>query len=683
MLDERAEALKAALPRTWPVFFGRHGHFTPVQLAAIRPILDGHDTLIGAPTAGGKTEAVIAPLLERLPQDAAPGLRILYICPTRALARDLYERLHRPLAEMRVTLGLKTGDTGPVDKRRPPTVLLTTPESVDSLLTRAPRLFLPLSAIVLDEIHLFDNSPRGDQLRCLLRRLERIRTYEQPARAPAQRLALSATVFDPEGICRRYLENGVVVQVGGIRPIEATLGPLTDLRELVIELERRPARKRLIFCNTRREVEQVAAYVRHHLAHEAQVFVHYSNLDSQMRQTVETEFTAAGVALCVSSSTLELGIDIGSIDEVVLVGPPPSLTAFLQRIGRGGRRSGVCKVLCLARSPLEWRQFGALLALTGEQGAHDSAETYHFRPSVLIQQIFSWLKQSPTGALRQADLRRLAPPDVPDTILRAILRQLVMTDYLTAAARGEWRPGEQLKPLIDQHQVFSNIGDDVQGITMIDAFSGRRIAQTRTLYRPGDTLLLGGRAVQVVWQDDNTFAVAPGRQDQVGEMIHFSRSPAAIPLDVAQALAANLGLQTGELAYVLADSEFTELPGMWLFHFWGSVYGEVLRALLARRLSPRDNQSPVQVWHDHCLYLPAPISQLPPWDERAASRAVRDSVARLEELLNMGRFHSLLPVDVARQAVVEQCQLARLRPIYQQARLVAPDHLRQELRRLV
>ncbi|MEI2693185.1 MAG: DEAD/DEAH box helicase [Anaerolineae bacterium] len=139
-----------------------------------------------APTASGKTEAVIAPLLERhllgaeAPHDGEPALRILYICPTRALVRDLYERLAPALAQLQVTLGMKSGDTGPVSASRPPTVLITTPESTNSLLTREPRLLAGLQAIVLDEIHLFDGGVRGDHLRCLLRRIEQ-RAPPQPA----------------------------------------------------------------------------------------------------------------------------------------------------------------------------------------------------------------------------------------------------------------------------------------------------------------------------------------------------------------------------------------------------------------------------------------------------------------------------------------------------------------------
>ena len=236
----------------------------------------------------------------------------------------------------------------PSPTKRPPTVLITTPESTDSLLTRAPRLLTQLQAIVLDEIHLFDGGPRGDHLRCLLRRIEIVRDYHQQQAkteaAPLQRIALSATVLDPAGVAERYLKNRSfdesstatpeIVAVAGRRKIDATIAPMTDLYDLAAALSERVRgaagiRKTLVFCNSRNEVEQTAAFLRTHLGYDAAVFAHYSNLDPALRREVENDFAVASVAVCVSTSTLELGIDIGSIDDVALIGPPPSLQSFL------------------------------------------------------------------------------------------------------------------------------------------------------------------------------------------------------------------------------------------------------------------------------------------------------------------------------------------------------------------
>ena len=574
---------KAALPRTWPVFFARHGSFTAVQEQSIPVIFAGRNTLVMAATASGKTEAVIAPLLERHVLATRVGaaqkseLTILYICPTRALVRDLYERLRLPLQDLGVSLMMKSGDTGPVSTMRPPTALITTPESTDSLLTRAPRLLGTLQAIVLDEIHLFDGGPRGDHIRCLLHRIEHIRRYRQQEAnidrfVPLQRIALSATVPDPTGVAERYLtRDHAIINVVGRRSIQAEIQIMLGLSDLAGVLALRAGsqsiinsgrysggsagvRKSLLFCNTRNEVEQAAAYLRHNLPYEATIFVHYSNIDPVMRRQVEDDFATASVAVCVSSSTLELGIDIGSIDDIVLLGPPPTLNSFLQRIGRGGRRTDVTRVLCLARSSLEEIRFRALLKLAQSQTHPLSflpsptptpSRSYHFRPSILVQQIFSVLKQSPTGAIRLADIRRLTPATVEDDILEHIINHLTVNGFLRTGRLGEWRPDKALSELYDAHEIYSNIGADPLKLSIIDAYSGRTIAQTERVRLEGDTLLMGGRVMQVVWRDRYKIAVRHSTPSTVDEPLRFHTDTMAIPFEIGQAVAAHLQLEPG------------------------------------------------------------------------------------------------------------------------------------------
>jgi ATP-dependent helicase Lhr and Lhr-like helicase len=678
-VNSKGKLLKDDLPHTWPVFFARHGNFTETQRQAIPPILAGNDTLVVAPTAAGKTEAVIAPLIERfLPvRQPSPALRILYICPTRALVRDLFERLALPLSALGVSLMMKSGDTGPVPAEHPPTVLLTTPESTDSLLTRAPRLFTTLQAIVLDEIHLFDNSPRGDHIRCLLPRMERIRDYAEPGIPGAQRVALSATVPDPAGVAARYLNQAQVVIVPGGRRIVADIVPMYGLADLVAALAARPSRKSLLFCNTRNEVEQVAAYLRQHLPYEAAVFVHYSNLDSIMRREVEQGFAAASVAVCVSSSTLELGIDIGSIDDVVLMGAPPTFTSFLQRMGRGGRRTGLTQVLCLPRSTGEEARLRALLGLAEGQGRREP-EPYLFRPSVLVQQTFSLLKQSPTGGVRLADLRRLAPAEIDDDTLTQILEHLAAESYLRKGRPWEWRSGPELDTLVDEHEIYSNIGGQALGATVVDAYSGRRIAQTDRPRLKGETLLMGGRAVEVAWRDKYTFGIRRGQRAAVEESLRFFTEPFAVPLEVTAAVADHLGLAPGTITTLPDDT------GTWLFHWWGDLYGEMLARLLQVHFPAGDEEPQIRPHNEFCLRLPFALPALPPWDEKVARQVWRQVVPRVMPYLELGRFHELLPLPVAMRAAVAHCHLPRFEHLYRQATLTTPpSHLRDALRLLM
>lgn len=680
--------IQEQLLRTWPVFFARHGNLTQTQREAIPPILAGRNTLLVAATASGKTEAAMAPLLERhllgteTPR-SDPALSILYICPTRALVRDLYERLAPPLDALGVTLAMKSGDTGPVSTQRPPALLITTPESTDSLLTRAPRLLTTLRAVVLDEIHLFDGTARGDHLICLLKRIEHIRRYHaqqigQEA-APLQRVALSATVADPETVAQRYLatpshqEAISIVQVAGRREIEGSLYRIAGLDSLVSLLNlhmagQEPRRKSLLFCNARNEVEQTAAFLRQTLPFAAEIFVHYSNLDPAMRQEVETRFAQASTAICVCTSTLELGIDIGSIELVALLGPPPSTAAFLQRIGRAGRRRRPAFVVGLARSPLEELRFQALYELTlGEAAPNpELAPRRPFCLSVLVQQTFSILKQSPTGGIRLADLRRVAPDEVEDETLHAILNYLLSVDYLKSGRLGEWRAGPALDELVDASEIYSNIGADPLSIQIVNAYSGQPIAQVERLRLQGEQLLLGGRLMEVVWRAQYRIGVRPVAHAAVEEESRQRAAPFAVSLDVCQAAATLLGFAPGEMA--LVQTEW----GCWLFHFWGDIYGKLLAEMLSSYLSTEGERFLVEQTNEHCLHLPTPISRLPAWHGPTARRHLLVLIPRLEPFLELGRFHALLPPAVAEASVVEHVDLARLEQRYRAATVVHP-----------
>ncbi|MBX2996895.1 MAG: DEAD/DEAH box helicase [Caldilineaceae bacterium] len=675
-------SLKSHLLRTWTPFFARHGNFTPVQLAAIPPILDGENVLVISATASGKTEAAVAPLVERhcvaTISPAMPGLRILYICPTRALVRDLYERLKEPLAALHIALAMKSGDTGPVSTANPPTLLITTPESTDSLLTRAPRILADLRAVVLDEIHLFDGSPRGDHLRCLLARIEHVRRYRSQETdrefVPLQRVTLSATLPDPEGTAARYLSDdrvAQIVRVPGARQILAQIQPMVGLDDLVTALALRAGgeeqiRKSLIFCNTRAEVEQTAAYLRAHLPFDAAIFTHYSNLDPALRLEVEQGFAEASVALCVCTSTLELGIDIGSIDDVALIGAPPSLTSFLQRIGRGGRRTAITRVLCLPRSPLEEVQCQALIEIIGrEDTIWDLHPKAYLSPSVLVQQSFSILKQSPTGGLRLADLRRVAPTEIEDETLRQILDELVRTQYLRRGRPGEWRAGPALDELLDAHEIYSNIGGDPLAVQLVDAYSGRVLAQSEGRFQVGETVQLGGRTLRVVWRDRYRVGVRPVDGLPV-ENLRFAAAPFAVSLDMSQAVARYLGFAPHQMALIPVAE------GSWLFHFWGDVYGEMLAEMLQPYFAIHEDSAPVTTVNAHCLFIPGPLPRLPTWNRADAQIGLHRLLPHIEPFLEMGRFHKLLPPTVAEQAMIDACDLPLFEILYRQAEIIHP-----------
>lgn len=655
--------LMERLPRTWSAFFERHGNFTAAQVATIPYLLDGYNVMLCAPTASGKTEAALAPLIERY-SDPVPtrrrGTAILYVTPTRALVNDLATRLTHPLETLSLRLGVKTGDRDTFRARRTPDVLITTPESLDSLLTTQARLLIHLRAVVIDEIHLFDGSPRGDHLRVLLRRLRHIRAYAYARRETGsidtQYVALSATVPLPAHVAGRYFEEAQVVEVGGRAPLAVdwvALDPNT-MRGLHAQLRTFRARgwnKALVFCNSRREIETYAAAVRTDSPFGNAVYVHYSNLDPQRRREIEQEFGASDAAICFASTTLELGIDIGSIDVVLLIGPPGSQASFLQRIGRGNRRSGpggrVTRIMCLYRSALERLLFEILCTLDTVEGQTSTA----FRPAVAIQQIFSLLKQSPTAAVRLPELMGYFENLVTVEDLQAIIGRLVELRYLADGRPGEWRAGEHLQQLFDEQgsprcsiSIFGNIQFDAgQMFTVRDQHTQRIVAQIerRLLQEPAFTL--EGRPVSVEWQDGNALWVQSAPGLQADEKPAYRSGRQFLDRFVLQHIPRRLGLEPGAAPLIARN-------GSWAwFHWLGEVYGratmELLRYTIAVHRSPQPGL---------CVYLPEDMRVLPVWTHEQVQAYLEDTYQAYEPMLALGPFHSLLPVSVRRHAVTAQ-----------------------------
>jgi Lhr-like helicase len=446
----------------------------------------------------------------------------------------------------------------------------------------------------------------------------------------------------------------------------ADIAPLYSLEELVAALGERPSHKSLIFCNSREEVEATAVYLRQHLPYHADIFVHYSNLDAQMRQEVEERFAEAATAVCVSTSTLELGIDIGSVDDVVLLGAPTDLNAFLQRIGRGSRRTSHSRVLCLPKSPSEWARFEALLALSQNTENWilntENLPYYAFRPSVLIQQTFSLIKQSPTGSVRLADLRRIAPPEVTSEDIRQIMTTLSFGRYVQSGRLGEWKPDRELQELLDKHEIYTNIGADVGGLTAVDAHSGRAIAQTDQVYPPGTVVLFGGKAMRVAWVDKYKFGLATAEGEAIDAVLRFAKSAIVIPFNITQAVARSLDLAAGQMTFLPQER------GITLFHFWGTVWGKLLAATL------RENAFPAEYINEYALSIAIPLPQLPPHDDKRVQKAAKAAADSLAIYLAMGRFHTLLPGNVAQTATLNQLNLLQFGQLYSASQIMPrPD----------
>lgn len=320
----------------------------PFQEAVIPPILAGQHLIILAPTAGGKTEAAFFPVLSRMLAEGWSGLSMLYICPIKALLNNLDVRLQRycTLLGRRSALwhgDIKTGARRQI-LREPPDCLLTTPESLEVMLVSphvdAPHLFGQLQVVIIDEIHAFAGDDRGWHLLSVLERIRRMAGRE------LQRLGLSATVGNPDvlvdwlaGSCKR--QRAVFVPPVHDSAAEVRLDYVGSLQNAAVVISRlHRGEKRLVFVDSRARAEQLAQSLRQL---EVTTFVTHSSLSQEQRQAAEEAFASRDDCVIVATSVLELGIDVGDLDRVIQIDAPSTVSSFLQRMGRTGRRPGAVR----------------------------------------------------------------------------------------------------------------------------------------------------------------------------------------------------------------------------------------------------------------------------------------------------------------------------------------------------
>jgi ATP-dependent Lhr-like helicase len=322
----------------------------PVQLSTIEAVLQRENVVVLAPTAGGKTEAAFLPLLSLTLTEDWQGLSVLYVSPIKALLNNQHERLERYYRMVGRRAEVWHGDVSPALKRRlatePPDCLLTTPESLEVMLVsggvRHERLFAGVRALVVDEAHAFASDDRGWHLLAVLQRVRRL------AGRDIQRLGLSATVGNPQDLLR-WLSAGSGRPGRVISPTESGgpgsspsvevqldfVGGTENAASVIAALHQ--GEKRLIFCDSRSRVEQLGSLLR---ARGIETFVSHSSLSLDERRQAERAFAQGHDCVIVATSALELGIDVGDLDRVIQIDAPPTVSSFLQRMGRTGRRPG-------------------------------------------------------------------------------------------------------------------------------------------------------------------------------------------------------------------------------------------------------------------------------------------------------------------------------------------------------
>jgi ATP-dependent Lhr-like helicase len=385
-------------------------------------IRQGTDTLIAAPTGSGKTLTGFLVAIDALYRtyesegELGRTTRVVYVSPLKALAVDVHQNLEEPLAEIAavaaelglpapdITVGVRTGDT-PASARaamvsRPPTLLVTTPESLYLLVTaeRSRRNLAQVETLIVDEIHALARDKRGSHLALTLERLDHLQTGPRP-----QRIGLSATQRPIERIADLLTGVGpdrraAIVDCGHGRQLRISLGlPGTELDAVasteqfgeVVDLIAEHVRKHrttLVFVNTRRMSERLAHLLAERLGAD-DVAAHHGSLSKDRRLRVEERLRAGELRALVATASLELGIDIGPIELVCQVGSPRSIATFLQRVGRSNHSlSGVPEAVLYPLSRDELVECSALLAAV-RAGELDAVVSPEAPLDILAQQI--------------------------------------------------------------------------------------------------------------------------------------------------------------------------------------------------------------------------------------------------------------------------------------------------------
>ena len=466
------------LTATW--FEQRFTAATPAQTEAWPRIRAGGDVLISAPTGSGKTLAAFLGCLDRLVALAASDAledrtSVVYVSPLKALSTDIHRNLQMPLGEIaalaaaggqpypEIRTAIRTGDTPAWDReqmvRRPPHIVVTTPESLFILLTaeRSRRMLATAETVIVDEIHALIDDKRGSHLALSLARLDDL-VVKSGGGARPQRIGLSATV-KPISEVARFLTGTAgavpaIVDSGHRRELDLAVEAPQDELGVVATNEMwgeiydrisdlvRAHRTTIVFVNTRRLSERVAHHLAERLGEEA-VLAHHGSLSRQLRQTAEAALKEGRLRAVVATASLELGIDVGSVDLVCQIGTPRSIAVALQRIGRSGHkvdRSFVPKGRFFATTRDELVECAALVRAI-RRGLLDERRQRAWPRDVLAQQIVA---AAATGPWREDELFALARSTAPYCELPRAEFDAVMTMLSDGIASPRGRHGTWL-----------------------------------------------------------------------------------------------------------------------------------------------------------------------------------------------------------------------------------------------
>lgn len=514
------------------------------QEAAIPAILAGDtDAIISAATASGKTEAAFLPICSNLvsTQTGEPGIQVVYVSPLKALINDQYGRLDELCELLNIPVHRWHGDVAGSSKRRllddPSGILLITPESLEALFvlrgTRIRRLFGALRYVVIDEVHSFIGTERGAQLQSLLHRLE------LAIRRRVPRVGLSATLGDMAD-ATDYLRPGrgtgvrvitstaegqeLQLQVRGYRHAEPARTPDTDGGDPATDADTAIAdhlfqhlrgTDNLIFANSRARVEELTDRLtrRSERSRVPNEFVpHHGNLSKEIREHVESRLKDRSLPVtAICTSTLEMGIDIGSVTSIAQIGAPPSVSALRQRLGRSGRRGEPSILRICIKEP----------EITGATPPQDQLRAQLVQTIATVGLLLDrWYEPASTGGLHLSTLTQqllsliaqhggVTPPEAYQTLCRQgpfrhidqktfaeLLRALGSADLLRQERDGLLLHGDKGEQLVNHYSFFAAFDSSTEYRLVADGNTLGTFTPSAPVV-PGGLLIFAGRRWKV------------------------------------------------------------------------------------------------------------------------------------------------------------------------------------------
>jgi ATP-dependent Lhr-like helicase len=578
MIRDRSD-LARMMPDAFPVFFtGRQPYAG--QAMVMPEVVRGHNVLFAAPTASGKTEAAVTPLYQRHITFKRRDLSTIYVAPTKALVNDLHERLAGYLETRQSgTIARYTGDRHEFRTASGAFCVLATPEALDSLQLRRPEMLAGVRAVIVDEIHLLHGQPRGQQLRHVIARIRKAAAPPESPRDRFQLVGMTATLDDMAGVAETWLGVGAkVLSHGAPREIDLQFVDIDadgdPDREragaLARWLPRAAAEKVLVFANSRNGAHGLAAHLHRELEGSRwPVHLHFGALAATERERVEDEMRRKRYGVCVATTTLEIGIDIGDVDTVVLSDPPISVSGFLQRIGRGNRRSDVCRVVAFRASDDDERLVRALVDC-GRRGELDDIYEYD-RPSVRFQQILSLSWRATRQDRPLSTIALCAEADTNHH--KHVINDMVGTGCLTDVG-GALIPCDRLMDEADAGQIHTTISSRAAN-AVVDMRTGKLAIRDTDGSRAGGALFHGG-SMRRLLEGSEGRAYLGGAATPSQSLARIRSTGPALP--ISRSVIWGLARQRG------FDPVRWLLSGTELVTWGGETYNTLLAALFARHL---------------------------------------------------------------------------------------------------